>query len=211
HRRGLRAHGNLEPVELRLRVREAVLSFRDVRTGPDQGRVRRQPANRRLGEIVRLFRDGARRGARAARLATAALRAGRIPAGGWEEANAAGRVAHGPRTACTEQQRRRNEEGQPAQHQPDTRGKPPNCPVIRDAPTIRRPPCTRTNTHWSAVGHVTSNQRPFGERITCPKTPVPRKTTRPRKTTSLWPARRRMASRVRGSATVRSVVPDVVS
>src|SRR5919201_5150783 len=47
------------------------------------------------------------------------------------------------------------------QHQDAVRGKPPNCAAIRDAPTILRG-FGRTNTHWFAVGQVTSSQRPFG-------------------------------------------------
>src|SRR5436309_5346386 len=46
------------------------------------------------------------------------------------------------------------------QHQEATRGNPPNCAEIRDAPTILRG-FGRTNTHWFTVGHVTSSHRPF--------------------------------------------------
>src|SRR5262249_41462001 len=89
--------------------------------------------------------------------------------------------------------RSRREDDQREQHHPPTCGKPPNCDEIRETPTILRG-WIWMKTHWSAVGHVTSSQRPSGERTTCLKTPVPRKSTRPPLTTSLCPACRRIVT-----------------
>src|SRR5262249_56928178 len=68
---------------------------------------------------------------------------------------------------------------------------------IEETATILRGPATRTNTHWSAVGHVTSSQRPSGDRVRSRNSPVPPKTTRPPITTSLVPPRLRILAALR--------------
>ena len=62
-----------------------------------------------------------------------------------------------------EERRRESDRDQRAQHQPSTRGKPPNWDEIRETPTMRRGCPDLTKTHWFAVGQVTSSHRPSGE------------------------------------------------
>src|SRR5919204_98654 len=107
-------------------------------------------------------------------------------------------------------ERQREQGDQAPQHHPSTRGKPPNWVEMRAAPTIFRG-LVRTKTHWLAVGQVTSSHRPSGDRTTCPKTPVPRKTTWPWLTTSLCPTRRRMTGPSWRDTTRRSTDPVIAS
>ena len=69
------------------------------------------------------------------------------------------------------------------QHHPSIRGNARvvpgavNCLAMCDIAAIRGLPATRTNTHWSAAGQLTSSQSPSGDHASC-LSPAPERTRR---------------------------------